>query len=328
MADATTPETTTAIVPQQQPGLLLGSLSVQADTPAATALESIEVASTIARKLADVIRGRKATGNDPGQPPLYATIKGRDYVKVEGWTTMAAMLGVVVREVVTREHPDVDGEFVSTVEAIRISDGAVLGRATHRCGAADDRPWCDRPRYARSSMALTRATGKVLRVLFSWIMPLAGYEVTPAEEMPNDDGNSGSSRAAPPKPQRSRADLLARAKAKVGDRVQGNEPAGEVGTALAGGLEAMRTGDEFTGGEIQEMRECVTDSLIAHLAVDYQRVRDMLDAIEPELTPAQVTRLTQALGAAATAAMDASSDAEPPAEMAAEAAGAAAEGQQ
>jgi hypothetical protein len=32
-------------------------------------------------------------------------------------------------------------------------------------------------------MAQTRATGKACRLAFSWIMLLAGYEVTPAEEM-------------------------------------------------------------------------------------------------------------------------------------------------
>jgi hypothetical protein len=32
-------------------------------------------------------------------------------------------------------------------------------------------------------MAQTRATGKACRLAFSWIMSLAGYEPTPAEEM-------------------------------------------------------------------------------------------------------------------------------------------------
>ena len=34
-------------------------------------------------------------------------------------------------------------------------------------------------------MAQTRATGKACRLAFSWIMALAGYEPTPAEEMPD-----------------------------------------------------------------------------------------------------------------------------------------------
>ena len=60
-----------------------------------------------------------------------------------------------------------------------------------RCGSDDEldrygKPvWSTRPRYARRSMAQTRATGKACRLAFSWIMALAGYEPTPAEEMPD-----------------------------------------------------------------------------------------------------------------------------------------------
>jgi hypothetical protein len=33
-------------------------------------------------------------------------------------------------------------------------------------------------------MAITRATGKAARLAFSWIVSMSGFEVTPAEEMP------------------------------------------------------------------------------------------------------------------------------------------------
>lgn len=39
------------------------------------------------------------------------------------------------------------------------------------------------PEYAILSMAQTRATGKAFRLALSWIMQMAGYEVTPWEEM-------------------------------------------------------------------------------------------------------------------------------------------------
>jgi hypothetical protein len=70
-----------------------------------------------------------------------------------------------------------------------MSDQAVISRASAECGSSDEldkygKPvWSNRPRYARRSMAQTRATGKACRLAFSWIMSLAGYEVTPAEEM-------------------------------------------------------------------------------------------------------------------------------------------------
>jgi hypothetical protein len=106
----------------------------------------------------------------------------RPYVKVEGWTTMLAILGIVPDELtVTKEA---DGAFVATVALKRIHDGQLLTKASSRCGDPDDPPWNTRSAYARQSMAVTRATGKAARLAFSWIMQLAGYEPTPLEEMP------------------------------------------------------------------------------------------------------------------------------------------------
>ena len=73
-----------------------------------------------------------------------------------------------------------------------MSDGACISRASAECGAPDEldrygKPvWSSRPRYARRSMAQTRATGKACRLAFSWVMSLAGYEPTPFEEMPSE----------------------------------------------------------------------------------------------------------------------------------------------
>jgi len=162
----------------------LGTL--QATTPAALVQGATEMAST----LADVIRSQH----------LAKHIQGREYVRVEGWTTLATMLGVTAREVCTTEE---EGIYTATVELVRMNDGAVISRASAECG--DESPWNRRPRYARRSMAQTRATGKACRLTFSWIMSLAGYEPTPAEEMQHEewtDPTNGAQRpnAAPASP--------------------------------------------------------------------------------------------------------------------------------
>ncbi len=131
----------------------------------------IQTASAMAVTLADVIRSRR----------LFVTISGKQYVKVEGWSTLGAMLGVLPREVEVTECEN--GDYLATVELIRASDGAIVGRASSLL-STDEKLWQDRPRYAQRSMAVTRATGKAFRLGFSWIMALAGYEPTPAEEMP------------------------------------------------------------------------------------------------------------------------------------------------
>ena len=160
-----------ALLPVAQIAISLGTLQ------AASARALVDGARDMAQALADVIeRQRLAVG-----------IQGRKYVKVEGWTTLAVMLGVVAREVSTVE---VDGIYTATVELVRMHDGACISRASAECGSDDERDrygkpvWANRPRYARRSMAQTRATGKACRLAFSWIMALAGYEPTPAEEMP------------------------------------------------------------------------------------------------------------------------------------------------
>lgn len=173
----------TAVVPIAGAMVALGTL--QAATPAAL----VEQASAMATALARVIDGQK----------LFTVIQGKRHVRVEGWTTLGTMLGVLPREVsVTEEW----GVYTATVELVRMSDGAVISRASAECGDADevDRQgvpiWANRPRFARRSMALTRATGKACRLAFSWIMALAGYEACPSEEMEGALG-AGTTHSAP-----------------------------------------------------------------------------------------------------------------------------------
>jgi hypothetical protein len=159
-----------ACVPVSTSSVALGTL--QASSPAALVSGAAELAS----QLAIVIKKQN----------LATVIKGKQFVNVEGWTTLATMLGVTAREVCTVEQ---DGIYTATVELVRMSDQAVISRASAECGSPDEldkygKPiWSTRPRYARRSMSQTRAVGKACRIAFSWIMSLAGYEVTPAEEM-------------------------------------------------------------------------------------------------------------------------------------------------
>lgn len=150
----------------------LGSLSV------ASPKDVIVRATAIAKELAKIVKDNH----------LAVNIQNKNFVKVEGWSTMGAMLGVLPREVTELTHRFDDGSYKATVELIRISDGAIIGRASAFVGVDEkDRngkfTWGNRPEYARLSMAITRATGKAYRLGFSWIMALAGYEPTPAEEM-------------------------------------------------------------------------------------------------------------------------------------------------
>lgn len=160
-----------AVIPQQiaapVPAAPVSLGMLQGVSPAAL----MSGASEMAGELAKMIEAQR----------LWDPINGKKYVKVEGWTTLAVMMGVVAREVQTTEA---DGIYTAVVELVRMSDGACISRASAECG--EEKPWNARARYARRSMAQTRATGKACRLAFSWVMSLAGYEPTPLEEMPND----------------------------------------------------------------------------------------------------------------------------------------------
>src|SRR5437773_2153132 len=144
------------------------ALVLQATDPT----ELVRRATQIANALAAIIEKRH----------LYREINKRRFVVCEGWTTCAAMNGVMPREVAGTEQ---DGVFTAIVELVHLPTGQIVGRASAECGAPDEldrqgKPiWSMRPRYARRSMALTRATSKACRLTFSWIMALGGLEVTP-----------------------------------------------------------------------------------------------------------------------------------------------------
>lgn len=162
------------VVPERATTVELGL--VRAENPKALVAQ----ATAVATELGGVIEKGK----------LYSHIQGKKFVRCEGWTTLAAMLGVTPREISVVEQ---DGIYTATVALCRLSDGAEVGRASAECGAPDEldrkgKPlWANRARYARRSMALTRATAKACRLSFSWVMAMSGFEVTPAEEIPQNE---------------------------------------------------------------------------------------------------------------------------------------------
>lgn len=131
-------------------------------------------ATAISTALAAVIEDRK----------LYEIIKGKRHVRVEGWNTLGAMVGISPKERDVKKTIDDNGilEYEAYVDLIRNDDGKEIGGASAIC-RTDERNWRGKPAYAVRSMAVTRATSKAFRLKLSWIMQLAGFATTPAEEM-------------------------------------------------------------------------------------------------------------------------------------------------
>lgn len=153
----------------------------------------IELATRMATALARIVEKQK----------LYAVIQGKKYPQVEAWSTIGRMDNVVAREEGNPVRHD-DGSYEAAVQLVRLSDGAVIGRASAICGTPDDQPWAKRPEPSRRSMAVTRATSRAFRQQYSWIMALAGYEPTPADEMPQHEPEPPVAQRYEPPPGRQR----------------------------------------------------------------------------------------------------------------------------
>ena len=133
-------------------------------------------ATDIANVAADII-------NKKG---LYKEIQGRRHIIFEGWTLLAKLANVSVREKYVKELPD--GGYEVGMDLIDRGTGNIIGGHSHICGV-DEKRWKTADKYARRSMAATRAASKTLRIELGWMLTLAGYrpdEITPAEEM--EDG--------------------------------------------------------------------------------------------------------------------------------------------
>src|SRR5689334_11918113 len=149
----------------------------------ATPETMVGLAARMASALADVVEKKK----------LYATIQGKKYPQVEAWQTIGRMDNVAAREIPGGIHRLEDGGWEAEVELIRLSDGMRVGYGSALCGTAGDNPWAGRPIHVQRSMAVTRATSRAFRQRYSWIMALAGYEPTPADEMPHDERHDAPS---------------------------------------------------------------------------------------------------------------------------------------
>ena len=135
----------------------------------------IERGAAIARQLRDYLR----------QARMTVRIQGRDHVRIEGWQVLCHLCQLPLPSIVDlRRENRADGHYVYVAEASLEYSGREY-RAYGIC-ASDESNWRGKPEFQLASMAQTRACGKVLRLLLGWVMTLAGYEPTPAEEMTHD----------------------------------------------------------------------------------------------------------------------------------------------
>lgn len=190
--------------------------------------EMIANAEKIASHLATVIKKQGLAKNlDRGR-------SDREHVEVGGWqlagTLMGAMGGISLHAetVWTRRVANADGtpevtEYTQlvkryhsksnggglreTVESqikgyswearveVRTVHGEIVGAAEAMCSRLEN-TWSTRDDFALRSMAETRAESRAYRRAIGWIIQLAGFDATPAEEMGGGDQRGGDTTAS------------------------------------------------------------------------------------------------------------------------------------
>lgn len=110
-------------------------------------------------------------------------IGNKDYVRVEGWQSIAVAHGCVAS---ARDVEKVEGGVRCIGEVRRMDTGSVIATAEGFVG--DDEPtWANRPTYAKRAMCQTRAISRACRSAFAHVVVLIdrNLSTTPAEEVPH-----------------------------------------------------------------------------------------------------------------------------------------------
>lgn len=131
---------------------------------------------------------------------LVTKIGPREHIRFEGWVPIATANGKRLDTIeVHYEGKRGEGDFTASacVGLRDIRTGEVVAKAWASCSRRESN-WQKRDDYAIESMAQTRAGGKVCRMVYGWIISLAGFEATPSEEV--SEHEAALQREIAPKP--------------------------------------------------------------------------------------------------------------------------------
>ena len=110
-------------------------------------------------------------------------IGNQEHLNIEAWTTIADFYSCKVQagDAQPLEVFGVKG-FKAHANVVHIKSGTIVSSAEAFC-LQDEEIWGEKPLFQLASMAQTRAASKACSLAFRWVVVLAGYVATPAEEM-------------------------------------------------------------------------------------------------------------------------------------------------
>lgn len=127
-----------------------------------------------ARLLVDIIKKNNWSRKLGGQS---------EHIQYEGWQTAGKYYGYSVKTY-DSEYVEYGGTWGFKAKATVVNEktGIEIGGAEALC-MSDEINWKSKPKFQLASMAQTRAGSKALRQILGFVVALAGYNPTPAEEM-------------------------------------------------------------------------------------------------------------------------------------------------
>ena len=150
----------------------------------------VGVATNVANTLAPLVREQGLTVKG-----LNRSNKEAEYVTVEGWEVLGTFLGIVPVTTIIEDILNDKGRIVGYKARATLyqnpiikNDEIIGGTVIARAEAQADKSGFQKDLFAIASMAQTRALGKAYRMGLSWIMKMAGFEGTFAEDMPKYRG--------------------------------------------------------------------------------------------------------------------------------------------
>jgi hypothetical protein len=210
-----------AVVPEQQSNLIIGENSVERASKVATALKDVverqHLYAVIQEKKYVMVEGWNTLGALMGVFPEVMSVEKLPsrtvklfQVQVTKWNnwkkeeyTVVTLMNPAFFEPTNpkmKKLADVDFTEIAYKATVRLktSKGDDISKAEAFCSNLEESKMKN-DEYAINSMAQTRATGKAFRLAFSWIMSMAGYEATPAEEIPRDGFENANQTPPPPR---------------------------------------------------------------------------------------------------------------------------------
>ena len=148
------------------------------EVPTILPADRIKFAQGAAKDLMKIVKEQKLSRNFGGK---------KDHLYYEAWNTIAEFYGYALGAEDSQPIGEASEKgqymgFTAKGYVRRKSDGMILATAESSC-MRDEANWKNKANYQLRSMAQTRAASKAARMLLSWVVVLAGYHPTPAEEM-------------------------------------------------------------------------------------------------------------------------------------------------